>query len=116
MGRGEGQREDGIKDKMANDDKDGVERGLARLIGVIEKSGNLRNDMRKDILEAVSSLQNYFVQVQSELEAKPAAHKELEREAKESREEIQSLWDAGSSKMGHVVPPLDQIQHEHSGA
>jgi hypothetical protein len=84
---------------MADDDKDDLERALARLVEVTEKSGNLRNDLRKDILEAVSSLRNYFMQVQTELEAKTAAHKKkLEREARESRKEIQRVprstrWD-----------------------
>jgi hypothetical protein len=82
----------------------------------MEKSGNLRNGLRKDILEAVSSLRNYFVQVQTKLEAKAAAHKELEREARESREEIQRLRGDESNKMGQVVPPPDQIRHEHRGA
>jgi hypothetical protein len=50
------------------------------------------------------------------LEAKTAAHKELEREARESREEIQRLRGAESNKMGQVVPPPDQIRHKHRGA
>jgi hypothetical protein len=75
-----------------------VDNALARL-GVTEKSGNLRNDLRKDILEA-----------------KTAAHKELEREIRESREEIQRLQGAESNKVGQVMPPSDQIRHEHRGA
>jgi hypothetical protein len=98
---------------MADDDKDGVERALARLVGVTEQSGNLRNDLRKDILEAVSTLRNYFVQVQTELEAKTAAHKELERQVRESREEIQRLRGAQSNTMGQVAPSLDEIRQEH---
>ena len=87
---------------MAEDTKESVERSLARLVGVTEKSGNLRNDLRKDNLEAVSSLINNFVQVQTELEAKTTAHKELEREARESSEEMQRLRGAESNKMGQV--------------
>jgi hypothetical protein len=40
---------------------------------ITERSDNLRNDLKKDILEAVSSLRNYFVNVQPNLEAKTAA-------------------------------------------
>ena len=101
---------------MADEDKEGVDSARARLVGVTEKSGNLRKDLRKDILEEVSSLRNYSVQVQTELEAKTTAHKELEREVRESREEIQRLWGAESNKMGQVVPSPDQIRHEHKGA
>ena len=50
------------------------------------------------------------------MEVKTAAHKELEREVRESREEIQRLRGAESNKMGQVVPPPDQVQHEHRGA
>jgi hypothetical protein len=50
------------------------------------------------------------------LEAKTAAHKELEREARESREVIQRLRGVKSNKMGQVVPPPYQIRHEHRGA
>jgi predicted ribonuclease YlaK len=60
-------------------------------------------------LETVSRFRIYFVQVQTELEAKTAAHKELEREARESRGEIQRLRGAENNKMGQVVPPPDQI-------
>jgi hypothetical protein len=52
-----------------------VERALAKLIGVTELRENLRNDLRKDILEAVSNLRKYVVIVQNGLEAKIAAHK-----------------------------------------
>jgi len=89
---------------MADENKDGVERVVASLVGVTEKSGNLRNDLRKDILEAVSSLRNYFVQVETELEAETAAYKELEREARESKEGIQRLSCTECNKMGQVAP------------
>ena len=84
---------------MADDDKDGVECALTKLVGVTGKSGMLRNDVRKDILEAVSSPRNYFVQVQSEMKTKTAAHEELGIESKESREEVKGLRGAECSKM-----------------
>ena len=59
--------------KMADDVNEGVESALECLVSVTERSCNLRNDLKKDILEAVSSLRNYFVEVQNELEAKVAA-------------------------------------------
>jgi len=84
---------------MAEGTKNSVKRALARLVGVTEKSFYLRNDLRKYILDGVSSFRNYFVQLQIELEAKTAAHKELEREARESREEIQRQRSAESNKI-----------------
>jgi hypothetical protein len=61
-------------------------------------------------LEAVSSLQNYFIQVQTNLEAETAAYKELAGEVKESQDEIQRLTDIESSRMRHEAPSLDQAR------
>jgi hypothetical protein len=55
------------------------------------KEGKLRKDLKEDILEAVNSLTNYFAQVQTNLEAKTAAHKELEKEVKGKRDKLQRL-------------------------
>jgi TolA-binding protein len=101
---------------MADDDKECVERALASLVGVTEQSGNLRNDLRKDILQAVSKLRDYFSHVQTELEAKTAVHKELERQVRESREEIQRLRGTQSNRMGQVAPSLDETRQENGRA
>jgi hypothetical protein len=102
------------QDKMVDDVDEGVERALSCLVSVTERSRNLSNDLRKDILEAVSSPRNYFVQAQSNLEAKTAAYKELAREVKESKDEIHRLRDASSSAR-HAVQSLDPAQKEYSG-
>jgi len=106
----------GVQGKIADEDKNSVERALARLFDVTEKSGYLRNDLRKDILKAVSSPRNYFVQVQNEMEATVTAYKELEREGRENKEEIQRLQTAESNKTGQVATLLDQIRQENRGA
>jgi hypothetical protein len=54
---------------MVDDVNDGVERAQASLVRATENSGNLRNDLRRDILEAVSNLRNYFVLIQTNLQA-----------------------------------------------
>ena len=94
------------RDKMVDDVNEGVEHALKCLVSVKERSGNLRNDLKKDILEVVNSLRNYFVHVQTNLVAKTAAHKELEREFKQSKDEIQRLRDGS---MGYVEPSHDSI-------
>jgi hypothetical protein len=43
----------------------------------MERSCNLRSNLKNDILEAVSSLRNYFVRVQTILESKTGAYKNL---------------------------------------
>jgi hypothetical protein len=100
---------------MADDVNDSVERALACLVRVTERSGNLQNDLKKDIFEAVSSLRNYFVQVQTKTEAKTAAYKELERQVKESKDKIHRLRDTESSRTRHEVLPLDQTRNGYSG-
>jgi hypothetical protein len=92
---------------MADDVNEGVKRALASLVRGTEKSGNLRNDLRRDILEAVSNLRNCFVQIQTNLEAKTTAFKELAKEVKENKEELQRLRNT-DSRMIHNSPSLGQ--------
>jgi hypothetical protein len=101
---------------MADNVNEGVESPLKCLVSVTEQSSSLRNDLKKDILEAVSSLRNYFVHVQTNLEAKTAAHKELERDVKESKDETQRLRGTVSICTRHEVPSLDSIRRETNGA
>jgi hypothetical protein len=63
--------------KMADDAVDGTEGFFKRLVSVTERSGNLRKDLKKEILELVSSLRHYLAQVQTNLEAKTTANKDL---------------------------------------
>jgi hypothetical protein len=93
---------------MVDDVNAGVERALASLVSITERSGNLRIDLRKYILEAVSSLRNYFVQLKSNLEAETAAHNKLAREAKDNKEEIRRLRVTESTRTRHAAPSLDQ--------
>jgi hypothetical protein len=67
---------------MADGADEGVEGSFKRFVSVTERSGNLRKDLKKKILEAVSSLRHYFAQVQTNLEAKTATNKDLEMEVK----------------------------------
>jgi hypothetical protein len=75
----------------------------------------LRNDLRNDILEAVSSLRNYFVQVQATLESKTAAYNELEREVRESKEQMQRLRGIVRSRTRQDAPSLDPVRMETNG-
>ena len=94
----------------------GVESALKCLVSVTERSCNLRNDLKKDILEVVSSLRNYFVKVQTNLEAKTAAYKELEKEVKEGKDEIQRLRNIARSHTRQEAPPLDPVRRQTTGA
>jgi len=82
---------------MADDADEGVEGSFRRLVSVTERSGNLRKDLKKEILEVVSSLRHYFAQVQRNLDVKTAANKDLELEVKACKEEIQWLRNNAGS-------------------
>jgi hypothetical protein len=63
---------------MADDTEDGIGGALKCLVSITERSGNLRKDLKIEILEAVSSLRHYFVHVQTNLESKREANKALD--------------------------------------
>jgi hypothetical protein len=104
--------------RMADDVNEGVEGALKCRVSVTERSGKLRTDLKETILEAVRSLRNYYyyAHVQTNIETKTAAHKELEKEVKGSKAAIQRLRSIVSSRTKHVAPPADSIRRETNGA
>jgi hypothetical protein len=72
----------------------------------------LRKDLKREILEAVSSLRHYFAQVQTNLEVKTTANKELESEVKACKEEIQWLLNNARSRTRPVAPSMDTVRGE----
>ena len=97
---------------MVEDVNEGIESALKCLVSVTERSGNLGNDLKKYILEEVSDLRDYIIHIQTSLEAKTPARKELEREVKVSKDEIQRLRGIVSSHTRHVAPSLESTQRE----
>ena len=79
---------------------------------VTERCGNLRKDLKKEILEAVSSLRYYLAQVQTHLEAKTASNKDLELEVKSCKAEIQWLQDNACTRTRRVAPSLETARRE----
>jgi hypothetical protein len=53
---------------MADDDKSQLEGALNTLIQITEKSGNLRKDLKQDIVESVSTLRNIFINLKNRRE------------------------------------------------
>lgn len=92
---------------MADDAEDGVEGAFKCLVSITERSGNLRKDLKKEILEAVSSLRHYFIQVQTNLESKSETNKALELEVKTCKEELQKLRNWASTQTRQVEPSMD---------
>jgi hypothetical protein len=95
---------------MADDVDEGVEGSFKRLLSVTERSGNLIKDLKKEILEAVSSLRHYFAQVQTKLEVKTTANKELESDVKACKEDIQWLRNNACSRTRPVAPSMDTVR------
>jgi hypothetical protein len=59
-----------VEFKLASDADDAVEEALTLLVNVTEKSGYLRNDLRKDILRAVCNLRKEFAKLKIKVEDK----------------------------------------------
>ena len=84
---------------MAAGGEDVVDDALNVLITVTKKSGNLRNNLRKDILEAVSKLRKEVAKLKCEVESKSKLIGELERKAVETNN-ILSVLQAGEGSSG----------------
>jgi len=76
---------------MASGGEVAVEDALNVLISVTEKSGNLRNNLKKDILKAVSSLRKEFANLRNEIEDKNKLIVDLEMKAAETNTVYQAL-------------------------
>jgi hypothetical protein len=50
---------------MADDDNSQFESALKTLLDITEKSGNLRKDLKQDIVDSVSILRNIFVNLKN---------------------------------------------------
>jgi hypothetical protein len=70
--------------KMARDLADAFETSLKTPLEVTEKSGNLRKDLRDDIMKSVSSLTGVYNTIMANLEEKTRKIKNLECQMKKS--------------------------------
>jgi hypothetical protein len=84
---------------MASEADDTVEDAVTVLVSVTEKSGNLRSDLRKDILRAVSDLRKEFAKLRSEVENKNKQIIGWEQKAEEANSMLKAL-QCGASANG----------------
>ena len=91
---------------MADDVEVRVESALNSLLNVTEKSGNLRNDLRKDIFNSVSELRKVFCKLKKEVEEKNDKIKKLEQEVKKSGSHACSSQHAVKNKVEQCAPSL----------
>jgi uncharacterized protein YlxW (UPF0749 family) len=83
---------------MASASEDAVEDALNVLVSVTEKNGNLRPNLRKDILKAVSNLRKEFTKLSSEVEDKKKLIVDLELKAAETNSTLKALQFGVGSK------------------
>jgi polyhydroxyalkanoate synthesis regulator phasin len=76
---------------MASNGEFTVEDALNILGNLTEKNGSLRNEVKKDILTAVSCIRNEFVFVKSEVESANRRITELETRATETHSLLQAF-------------------------
>jgi hypothetical protein len=86
---------------MASSGKGAVGDALNVLINVTEKSGNLRNDLRKDILEAVSKIREEVAKLKCEVDDKNRLIGELEKKAVKANIVLNTLQAAEGSSGGN---------------
>jgi hypothetical protein len=77
-------------------------------VSITEKSGNLRKDLKNDILESVSTLRKVFSNMKTQLETKSGENKKLSEEVMKVTEQMVRLRDSQLAR--HVAPTLDHMQ------
>ena len=60
---------------MADDENQHVENAFNTLVSITEKSGNLRKDLKKDILESITILRKVFSKMKTKLQQKSEENK-----------------------------------------
>jgi len=85
MTQGREKRKDD-RGKKARDLEDVFETILITLLKVTEKSGNLRKDLRDDIMKSVSSLRGVYITTMADLEEKTRKVENLECQMKKASE------------------------------
>ena len=76
-------------DKMADEANSQLDSALNTLLSITEKSGNLRKDLKRDILDSVSTLRNTFVNLINSVEEQMAKIGLLESKVKKAKAELQ---------------------------
>lgn len=105
---------------MADTTKEDLESALQILVSVTELSKNLKKELKKQILESVSTIRNVFVKLENDLALKDAKNNELCSEVKKLEAELQNSDRLGTSTTGtQVLPSLrgnmnggDRIQRQ----
>jgi hypothetical protein len=74
-----------------------LESAFSTLLSVTEKSGNLRKDLKRDIVDSVSTLRNIFVNLNNSVKEQITKVGLLESEVKKAKAELQGRRTANLS-------------------
>lgn len=88
--------------------KQGVEDAFNTLMSITERSGNLRKDLKIDILESVSTLRKEFSQLKIQLENVNEESNKLRGEVKNATKVM--AWRGDSQTFRQVATSMDHVQ------
>jgi hypothetical protein len=97
---------------MADDEDRQVEKAYDKLVNIPDKSGNLKRDLRLDILESVSILRKVFAKMKTQIENKSKENKILSEEVMKLSEATERTKDSQPTRQ--VATSLDHSQHTYS--
>jgi len=93
---------------MADEANEQLEIALDTLLSITGKSGNLRKDLKRDIVDSVSTLRNIFVNLKNSAEEQMAKIGHLQSEVKEAKAELQQRRAVALSI--RLPPPRDRSE------
>ena len=88
-----------------------VEDALEKLVSITKRSGNLRKDIKQDILVSVSVLRKEFSILKCQIKTEKEEQKKLREEVKNAKDELVRR-DRQTSRQ--VAPSLDHMQQSTS--
>jgi hypothetical protein len=95
-----------------------LESALETLLNITEKSGNLRKDLKQDIVDSVSILRNIFVNLKNSEEEQNIKTNQLEDELNKARVKLRNSRVANipgcalPSRGGIGQPPTPSMQNQ----
>ena len=92
---------------MADDVKPRLESAFNKLLSIKEKSGNLRKDLRQDIIDSASTLRSNYVNLTNNVEEQTAKTNQLAGELNKVKAELMDSKVANPP--GHTQPSRGEI-------
>jgi cell shape-determining protein MreC len=103
---------------MADDEGEAIENALNTVVTTLEKSANMKKELKQSILDTVSTLRNLFVKLLTNCESKTTKIRELEAEVTKVKADQNRA--TGISEKASDAPSVIQSQvpdglGEHGG-